>query len=205
VENWLKTYYMRDKVGEIFEGKISGMTNFGLFVTLDGIHIDGLVHISDLGEDYFNFRPEIMAIEGERNGIRFNMGDKVSVRVARADLDTSKIDLTLISGGSSGKKRRTKNTAQPGSKTKRKLTAKEIDDAMKTPVKQEKPAAKRRSKVQPESAVTSSENGKKKTAKAKTATEKAKRKDKKPSKSVKIKVKTSDTAPTKRKGRSKAK
>ncbi|VTX49895.1 ribonuclease R [Neisseria sicca] len=204
VENWLKTYYMRDKVGEIFEGKISGMTNFGLFVTLDGIHIDGLVHISDLGEDYFNFRPEIMAIEGERSGIRFNMGDKVSVRVARADLDTSKIDLTLISGGSSGKKRRTKTTAQTGSKTKRKLTAKEIDDAMKTPVKQEKPAAKRRSKAQPSSTTTSSENGKKKTAKAKTSTEKAKRKDKKPSKSVKIKVKTPDTAPTKRKGRSKA-
>lgn len=204
VENWLKTYYMRDKVGEIFEGKISGMTNFGLFVTLDGIHIDGLVHISDLGEDYFNFRPEIMAIEGERSGIRFNMGDKVSVRVARADLDTSKIDLTLISGGSSGKKRRAKTTAQTGSKTKRKLTAKEIEDAMKTPVKQEKPAAKRRSKVQPASAATSSENGKKKTAKAKTATEKAKRKDKKPSKSVKIKVKNPDTAPTKRKGRSKA-
>lgn len=205
VENWLKTYYMRDKVGEIFEGKISGMTNFGLFVTLDGIHIDGLVHISDLGEDYFNFRPEIMAIEGERSGIRFNTGDKVSVRVARADLDTSKIDLTLISGGSSSKKRHAKTTAQTGSKTKRKLTAKEIDDAMKTPVKQEKPAAKRHSKAQPSSTTTSSENGKKKTAKAKTATEKAKRKDKKPSKSVKIKVKTSDTAPTKRKGRSKAK
>ena len=204
VENWLKTYYMRDKVGEIFEGKISGMTNFGLFVTLDGIHIDGLVHISDLGEDYFNFRPEIMAIEGERSGIRFNMGDKVSVRVARADLDTSKIDLTLISGGSSSKKRHAKTTAQTGSKTKRKLTAKEIDDAMKTPVKQEKPAAKRHSKAQPASVATSSENGKKKTAKAKTATEKAKRKDKKPSKSMKIKVKTPDTAPTKRKGRSKA-
>ena len=205
VENWLKTYYMRDKVGEIFEGKISGMTNFGLFVTLDGIHIDGLVHISDLGEDYFNFRPEIMAIEGERSGIRFNMGDKVSVRVARADLDTSKIDLTLISGGTSGKKRRTKTTASTDSKTKRKLTAKEIDDAMKTPVKQEKPAAKRRSKAQPANApATSSENGKKKTAKAKPAAEKAKRKDKKPSKSVKIKVKNPDTAATKRKGRSKA-
>ena len=205
VENWLKTYYMRDKVGEVFEGKISGMTNFGLFVTLDGIHIDGLVHISDLGEDYFNFRPEIMAIEGERSGIRFNMGDKVSVGVARAVMDTSKIALTLISGGSSGKKRRAKTTTQTGSKTKRKLTAKEIDDAMKTPVKQEKPAAKRRSKAQPASTTTSSENGKKKTAKAKTATEKTKRKDKTPSKSVKIKVKTPDTAPTKRKGRSKAK
>ena len=106
VENWLKTYYMRDKVGEVFSGKISGMTSFGIFVTLDDIHIDGLVHISDLGEDYFNFRPEIMAIEGERSGVRFNMGDTVTVKVARADLDTSKIDLTLISGGSVGKKTR---------------------------------------------------------------------------------------------------
>lgn len=102
MENWLKTYYMRDKVGEVFEGKISGMTSFGIFVTLDGIHIDGLVHISDLGEDYFNFRPEIMAIEGERSGIRFNMGDRVAVRVARADLDDGKIDFVLIAGGAAG-------------------------------------------------------------------------------------------------------
>ena len=105
VENWLKTYYMRDKVGEVFGGRISGMANFGLFVTLDDIYIEGLVHISDLGEDYFNYRPEVMRIEGERSGIRFEMGDRVIVKVARADLDTSKIDLTLISGGSKGRKR----------------------------------------------------------------------------------------------------
>lgn len=105
VENWLKTYYMRDKVGEVFEGRISGMANFGIFVTLDGIHIEGMVHISDLGEDYFNFRPEIMAMEGERSGVRFNMGGRVTVKVARADLDTSKIDLSLISGGEMPKKR----------------------------------------------------------------------------------------------------
>ncbi|HID8581623.1 TPA: ribonuclease R, partial [Neisseria meningitidis] len=110
VENWLKTYYMRDKVGEVFEGKISGMTSFGIFVTLDGIHIDGLVHISDLGEDYFNFRPEIMAIEGERSGIRFNMGDRVAVRVARADLDDGKIDFVLIAEGS-GRGRKAKSSA----------------------------------------------------------------------------------------------
>lgn len=110
VENWLKTYYMRDKVGEIFEGKISGVANFGIFVTLDDIHIDGLVHISDLGEDYFNFRPEIMAIEGERSGIRFNMGDRVAVRVARADLDDGKIDFVLIAGGS-GRRRKVKSSA----------------------------------------------------------------------------------------------
>ncbi|HGO7232892.1 TPA: ribonuclease R [Neisseria meningitidis] len=110
VENWLKTYYMRDKVGEVFEGKISGMTSFGIFVTLDGIHIDGLVHISDLGEDYFNFRPEIMAIEGERSGIRFNMRDRVAVRVARADLDDGKIDFVLIAEGS-GRGRKAKSSA----------------------------------------------------------------------------------------------
>ena len=63
-----------------------------------------MVHVSDLGEDYFNYRPEIMAMVGERSGIRFNMGDEVTVRVARADLDTSKIDLTLISNESEGKK-----------------------------------------------------------------------------------------------------
>ncbi len=119
VENWLKTYYMRDKVGEVFEGKISGMTSFGIFVTLDGIHIDGLVHISDLGEDYFNFRPEIMAIEGERSGIRFNMGDRVAVRVARADLDDGKIDFVLIAGGTSGRKHSGKNKI-PNAEPKRK-------------------------------------------------------------------------------------
>ena len=72
---------MRDKVGEVFSGKISGHGQASVFfVTLDDIHIDGLVHISDLGEDYFNFRPEIMAIEGERSGVRFNMGDTVTVK-----------------------------------------------------------------------------------------------------------------------------
>ena len=100
VENWLKTYYMQDKVGEIFSGTVSGMAGFGLFVTLDDIHIEGLVHISELGEDYFNYRAETMSIEGERSGLRFSMGDKVVVQVARADLDTRKIDLMLISGGS---------------------------------------------------------------------------------------------------------
>ena len=126
VESWLKTYYMRDKVGEVFEGRITGMANFGLFVTLDGIHIEGMVHISDLGEDYFNYRPEAMRIEGERSGIRFEMGGRVTVRVARADLDTSKIDLTLVTGGqtkrgknknaAAGRQRLSENTERPSEK-----------------------------------------------------------------------------------------
>ncbi|WP_338808997.1 ribonuclease R [Neisseria leonii] len=119
VENWLKTYYMQDKVGEIFEGTVSGMANFGLFVTLDNIHIEGLVHISGLGEDYFNYRPDTLTIEGERSGVRFAMGDKVVVQVARADLDTSKIDLALVTGGQKGRKnRQAANRGSPGGRRK---------------------------------------------------------------------------------------
>ncbi|MDO4877851.1 MAG: ribonuclease R [Neisseria sp.] len=106
VEGWLKTYYMQDKVGEVFSGRICSLANFGLFVELDDIYIEGFVHISELGEDYFNYRPEVMRIEGERSGVRFAMGDRVTVMVARADLDTSKIDLRLISGGSKGRGRK---------------------------------------------------------------------------------------------------
>jgi ribonuclease R len=110
VENWLKTYYMQDKIGEIFSGTISGMANFGLFVTLDEVYIDGMIHISDLGEDYFNYHPEMMAIIGERSGIRFKLGDKVTVQVARADLDHSRIDLMLISSNSKPKRTKDKKT-----------------------------------------------------------------------------------------------
>ena len=197
VENWLKTYYMRDKVGEVFSGNISGMTSFGIFVTLDDIHIDGLVHISDLGEDYFNFRPEIMAIEGERSGVRFNMGDTVTVKVARADLDTSKIDLTLVSGGSVGKKRGSRKAKpvskpiaadKPVEKRKRKLSAKEIDEALATPAK----AKKSKVKSRPASKPTKSSKPKaasKKKAQTKTASVKAGHKNNAQGKSVKIKVK----------------
>lgn len=111
VENWLKTYYMRDKVGEMFSGKISGVANCGVFVTLDDIHIEGMIHISELGEDYFHYRPETLTIEGERSGIQFSMGDALVVKVARADLDTSKIDLTLITGGK--RKKRGKKAEVP--------------------------------------------------------------------------------------------
>ena len=128
VENWLKTYYMQDKVGEVYEGRISGLTNFGLFVTLNDLYIDGLVHISDLGEDYFNYRPEIMAIEGERSGVQFKMGDAVVVRVASANLDTGKIDLSLISGGEKSAKgdrkpRENSNRNSRGNRTSSSKTA----------------------------------------------------------------------------------
>ncbi len=124
VENWLKTFYMKDKEGEIFEGTISGLTSFGIFVNLNDLHIEGLIHISDLGQDYFHYRQETMRIEGERSGVTFQLGDKVIVKVVRADLETSKIDLSLVSGGQIGKKRQKNDLAAKDEKRNGKKNSK---------------------------------------------------------------------------------
>ena len=122
VESWLKTYFMRDKVGDVFNGRITHLANFGVFVTLDDIHIEGMVHVSELGEDYFNYRADLLAMVGERSGVRFSMGDHVRVKVVRADLETSKIDLVLAEDAVLTKKR---------SKKQPKQTSVAIQEAMK--------------------------------------------------------------------------
>ena len=88
VENWLKCYFMQDKVGETFDGTISGVTSFGIFVTLDDLNIDGLVHVTELGRDYFHFDPARHAMIGERSGRSFQLAGRVRVKVARVDLET---------------------------------------------------------------------------------------------------------------------
>ena len=95
VESWLKCYFMQDKVGETFAGTISGVASFGIFVTLDGLGIDGLVHITELGRDYFLFDNVRHALVGERSGRVFQLAGRVHVVVARVDLETTKIDFTL--------------------------------------------------------------------------------------------------------------
>ena len=95
VENWLKCYFMQDKVGETFDGTISGVTSFGIFVTLDDLNIDGLVHVTELGRDYFHFDAGRHAMIGERSGRIFQLAGRVRVTVARVDLETTKIDFTL--------------------------------------------------------------------------------------------------------------
>jgi ribonuclease R len=95
VESWLKCYFMQDKLGESFEGTISGVTSFGLFVTLDGFAIDGLVHVTELGRDYFHFDAARHALIGERGGRVFQLAGRLRVRVARVDLEATKIDFAL--------------------------------------------------------------------------------------------------------------
>src|SRR5438132_7396928 len=95
VLQWLKCHYMKDKIGEEFAGTISGVASFGLFVTLDGLNIDGLVHVTELGRDYFHFDAPRHALIGERSGRIFQLAGRLRVQIARVDLETAKIDFTL--------------------------------------------------------------------------------------------------------------
>ena len=112
VENWLKCYFMQDRVGETFDGTISGVTHFGLFVTLDGLNVDGLVHVTELGNDYFHFDAVRHALNGERSGKSYRLADRISVKVARVDLEATKIDFVLADVGAQPRAR-WRNAAAP--------------------------------------------------------------------------------------------
>jgi ribonuclease R len=96
VEAWLKCQYMREHLGEDFSGTVSGVTAFGVFVTLDAMYVEGLVHITELGGDYFKFDETRQELRGERTGIRYSVGARVRVQVSRVDLDGRKIDFRWV-------------------------------------------------------------------------------------------------------------
>ncbi|TMI07895.1 MAG: ribonuclease R [Betaproteobacteria bacterium] len=93
VENWLKCYYMRDHVGGTFSGTITGVVPFGLFVTLDDYFVDGLVHISELGRDYFQYDDARHMLLGDRTGMRYRLADRMTVKLVRVDIEQRKMDL----------------------------------------------------------------------------------------------------------------
>ena len=97
VESWLKCKYMKEHLGEVFNGTVTAVTTFGLFVTLNDLHVEGLVHITELGGEYFRFDEVRQELRGERTGIRYIIGSKVRVQVSRVDLDGRKIDFRMVS------------------------------------------------------------------------------------------------------------
>ncbi|HEX5635982.1 MAG TPA: ribonuclease R, partial [Gammaproteobacteria bacterium] len=101
-ETALKCEYMQDKVGESFDGVISSVTSFGIFVELQDIYIEGLVHITSLPKDYYQFEPIQHRLIGERSGRVFRLGDEVEVKVMRVNFDERKIDFELADGDHSG-------------------------------------------------------------------------------------------------------
>ena len=99
VEAWLKCRYMRERLGEQFSGTVSAVTGFGLFITLDDLYVEGLVHITDLGGEYFRFDETRQELRGERTGVRYSVGVRVQVQVSRVDLDARRIDFRLVREG----------------------------------------------------------------------------------------------------------
>ncbi|MFM7704432.1 MAG: ribonuclease R [Rubrivivax sp.] len=96
VEAWLKCRYMRDRLGEEYAGTVSAVAAFGLFVGLDTLHVEGLVHITELGGEYWRFDDVRQELRGERSGMRYGVGSRVQVQVSRVDLDARKIDFRLV-------------------------------------------------------------------------------------------------------------
>ena len=103
VEAWLKCRYMRERLGEEFSGTVTAATSFGLFVTLDALFVEGLVHITELGGEYFRFDEARLELRGERTGIRYSVGSRVRVQVSRVDLDGRRIDFRLVREGETEK------------------------------------------------------------------------------------------------------
>ena len=96
---WLKCEHMHEHIGETYTGVVTSVVGFGLFVELEGLYIEGLVHVSSLKNDYYQFEPKQHRLRGERSGKVYSMGQKLKVKLARVNLDERKIDLELLEGG----------------------------------------------------------------------------------------------------------
>ncbi|MFU1949342.1 RNB domain-containing ribonuclease, partial [Bordetella avium] len=115
VEAWLKCWFVKERVGEDFSGTVTGVASFGIFVTLDTLHVEGLVHVSELGGEYFQFNDALHELRGERTGMRYRLTDKVQVQVARVDLEARRIEFRLVKGTSyeSLRKQSARNPEEP--------------------------------------------------------------------------------------------
>jgi ribonuclease R len=96
VEAWLKCRFMKGRLGEEFQGTVTSVVGFGLFVTLDELHVEGLVHVTELGGEYFRFDELRQELRGDRSGMRYGVGTRVRVQVSRVDLDGRRIDFRMV-------------------------------------------------------------------------------------------------------------
>ena len=113
VETWLKCKYMREHLGEEYSGVVTAVTSFGIFVTLDAMYVEGLVHITELGGEYYRFDEARQELRGERTGMRYALGTRVRVQVSRVDLDGRRIDFRLLPDGESALSRAPKDRELP--------------------------------------------------------------------------------------------
>ena len=154
VEAWLKSYFMRSRVGEAFSGTVSSVVPFGIFVVLDDLFVEGLVHVSELGSEYFLFNEALHELRGERTGLRFRLGDRVNVQVARVDLEARRIEFklerptdrkTLLAGSAEPRTKPTKKGESVDERRARKAAA----VSRKAQPRVSKPAGKRSAGAEP--------------------------------------------------------
>ena len=119
VTNWLKCEYMKQFIGQTMAGKVSSVTNFGAFVTLDDVYVDGLIHISELGKDYFEFDEASHSLRGRASGKIYRLQDPVNVLIAAVDSDTRRVDFKLEVDGAEKSKGTKVDSAAPASKRSR--------------------------------------------------------------------------------------
>jgi len=110
VEAWLKCRFMREHLGEEYGGTVTAVTSFGLFVTLDALYVEGLIHITELGGEYYQFDEVRQELRGQRSGVRYVVGARVRVQVIRVDLDGRKIDFRMVREGDDGAPARGRRT-----------------------------------------------------------------------------------------------
>ena len=141
VEAWLKCRYMREHLGEEYSGTVSAVTSFGLFVQLDGLYVEGLVHITELGGEYYRFDEVRQELRGERSGVRYVVGSRVRVQVSRVDLDGRKIDFRMVrdgedeAGAMRQRRDRDREREKPSSPAAELASVKEADRAVKAATK----------------------------------------------------------------------
>jgi ribonuclease R len=131
VEGWLKCEYMQGHIGDYFYGTINAVTSFGLFVELEDVYVEGLVHISALPGDYYHFDAPKHRLHGERSGKSYRLGDIIEVQVVRVDLDEKKIDFELADAPP---KPKSKSGPKPKSKSKSKPKAKQPSETADAPL-----------------------------------------------------------------------
>jgi ribonuclease R len=139
VEAWLKCKFMREHLGEEYSGTVSAVTSFGLFVTLDGLYVEGLVHITELGGEYYRFDEVRQELRGERSGVRYAVGSRLRVQVSRVDLDGRKIDFRLVRDGEdpalAARSRRERGSDRAASAAGELAAVKEADRAVRKATK----------------------------------------------------------------------
>ena len=145
VVSWLKCEFLQDHIGDVFSGIITGVTNFGIFVELYDVFVEGLVHITALPSDYYRYEEALHRLVGERTRRQFRLGDEVTVQVSAVNLDERKVDFDLVGEGPS--KRQKKSKSDKGKSSSPRLDKKPKDSVREKLKRGEVPPIKKKKKA----------------------------------------------------------